>query len=313
MSHLARLVITGICLASSPVIVFAAPQEAESEDAFTKAVAGLERREGLLPTYVDRDKGRVWLEIPASAWSDPVELLYVEGLLSGLGSNPVGLDRGQLGETRVVRLRPLGGKLLIEHVNLGYRALSDNPLERRAVERSFASSVLWRGRSRLGRRAVRGWWISPHFWCGDAHGVSATLQRAEQGSFKLDPERSAVDPDACLSFPDNLEFEAVLTWAGSDPGAHVRSTAPTAEAITLVQHHSFVRLPDDGYRPRSFDPRAGSFPDRLRRLRQRTGRAAGEALDRPAPAGEDHSGGGPLDGEGADRLLRRPRGPRGHP
>ncbi len=260
MSHLARLVITAICLASSTAILFAAPQEAEAEDAFAKAVAGLERREGLLPTYVDRNKGRVWLEIPVSAWSDPVELLYIEGLLSGLGSNPVGLDRGQLGETRVVRLRPLGGKLLIEHVNLGYRALSDNPLERRAVERSFASSVLWAGAIEARADSGEGLVDLTSFLVRDAHGVSATLQRAEQGSFQLDPERSAVDPDACLSFPDNLEFEAVLTWAGTDPGAHVRSTAPTAEAITLVQHHSFVRLPDDGYRPRSFDPRAGSFP-----------------------------------------------------
>jgi hypothetical protein len=63
---------------------------------------------------------------------------------------------------------------------------------------------------------------------------------------------------ACLVFRDNVEFEAVLTFHGTDPGAQVRATAPSPEWVTLVQHHSFVRLPDDGYRAREFDPRAGS-------------------------------------------------------
>ncbi len=40
----------------------------------------------------------------------------------------------------------------------------------------------------------------------------------DQGSFKLDTDRSAVDVDAFLAFPDNLEFEAVLTFAGDNPG-----------------------------------------------------------------------------------------------
>src|SRR4028118_113111 len=43
-------------------------------------------------------------------------------------------------------------------------------------------------------------------------------------------------------------------------GGRARQTAPTPGAVTLVQHHSFVRLPDAGYKPRAFDPRAGSFP-----------------------------------------------------
>ncbi|MCP4905075.1 MAG: DUF5117 domain-containing protein, partial [bacterium] len=73
------------------------------------------------------------------------------------------------------------------------------------------------------------------------------------------PKRSAVDLEACLAFPDNLEFEAVLTWEGEADGNFVRDTAPTPEAITLVQHHSLVRLPDNGYKPRVFDPRMGSF------------------------------------------------------
>src|SRR5206468_8005731 len=82
---------------------------------------------------------------------------------------------------------------------------------------------------------------------------------AGQGGFSLDRERSALEPGDCLAFPDNLEFEAVLTFAGEEPGPEVRETAPTPQAVTLVQHQSLVRLPDDGYRPRVWDPRSGSF------------------------------------------------------
>jgi hypothetical protein len=248
-------------LAAQPVTAAAKKKntpEVET-DAFSRIVETLDRREGLLTFYVDKSKGQVWLELPATLASDPLELLYVEGLLSGLGSNPVGLDRGQLGSERLVSLRRLGGKLLIEHLNLGYRATSDNPLEVKAVRTSFATSVLWAGEVAAEAADGRALVDLTSFLVRDAHGVATTLKRSGQGSFTLDPARSSVDPEACLAFPDNIELEAVLTWGGTDPGRHVRQTAPTAEAITLIQHHSFIRLPDDGYRPRAFDPRAGSF------------------------------------------------------
>src|SRR4029079_3815402 len=82
---------------------------------------------------------------------------------------------------------------------------------------------------------------------------------AQQGSFSLDAARSAVDLDACLAFPENLEFEALLTFQSSEPGPLVREVAPTGTALSFVQHQSLIKLPDDGYRPRAFDPRAGSF------------------------------------------------------
>ena len=235
-------------------------EPAPEPSAFDETVKGLERRDGLMTTYLDRRAGTVWLEVPPAGADGVVgEYLYVEGLASGLGSNPVGLDRGQLGESRVVRLRRVGGRLLIEEPNLRYRALSDDPREVLAVRQSFATSVLWAGAldklSEDGRAVVD----LTSFLVRDAHSVVSTLRSTGQGSYRLDPERSAVDLDACLAFPDNLEFEAVLTYAGDEPGHHVRDTAPTPEAITLIQHHSFIRLPDDGYSPRRFDPRAGSF------------------------------------------------------
>ncbi|MBZ0111528.1 MAG: zinc-dependent metalloprotease [Thermoanaerobaculia bacterium] len=224
------------------------------------ATAGFERLEGPLDFYLDRSTGKVWLEFPADGTTEKArDFLYTEGLLTGLGSNPVGLDRGQLGETRWIRLRRVGNRLLVEQPNLAYRATTDSPDEARAVRDSFATSVLWAGEVTTEEPDGRFLVDFTSFIVRDAHNVSETLKRANQGVFNLDRDRSAVDFDACLAFPENVELEAILTFSGSEPGRHVRSTAPAAEAVTLVQHHSFVSLPDEGYTPRRLDPRAGSF------------------------------------------------------
>jgi len=221
-------------------------------------VSGLEKRAGLLTFHLDRQRGRVWLEVPPAR--DPDEgsqFLYVEGLLAGLGSNPVGLDRGQIGPAHLVALRRVGGKILVEEINLKFRALSDDPQERRSVRESFARSVLWGGDVAAEDADGRALVDFTSFLVRDAHGSAESLERTGQGAYAVDPERSAVDPAACLAFPDNVELEATLTFAGKKPGPDVSATVPAAVSVTLVQHHSFLRLPDEGYRPRRSDPRAG--------------------------------------------------------
>ncbi|HKQ58632.1 MAG TPA: zinc-dependent metalloprotease, partial [Candidatus Eisenbacteria bacterium] len=234
---------------------------APAPDAFAAKTKGATRRDGLFATWLDAKGGRLLVELPAPSGPRNVSasFLYIEGILTGLGSNPVGLDRGQLGDTRVVEFRRVGARVLLEQPNLRYRARSSDSSEVRAVRESFATSVLWGGEIAAeaadGRLLVD---LTP-FLVRDAHGAVASLKAAGQGGFSLDRDRSALDPSACLSFPDNLEFEALLTFAGDEPGREVRATAPTPQAITLVQHHSFVRLPDGGYTPRRWDPRSGSF------------------------------------------------------
>jgi len=257
---LKNTIATGILILTMATLAVATETD-KPMPTIAEKTAGLERADGLLTTWVDGDRGRIYLEIPAPGERGiAAELLYVEGLLTGLGSNPVGLDRGQLGPARLVQLRRLGERVLLEELNLDFRAVTDDADEARAVRQSFATSVLWAeeiaARDPDGRSLVD----LTTFLVRDAHGVVARLRDTGQGTFKLDTGRSAVDVEACLAFPDNLEFEAILTYSGDNPGELIRRTAPIADLVTLVQHHSLIRLPDDGYTPRRFDPRAGSSP-----------------------------------------------------
>jgi hypothetical protein len=228
--------------------------------AISEKTTDLEKRHGFLNFYADRNTGKIWLELPSSiAQPDGFRLLYAQGLLTGLGSNPVGLDRGLLGPTRFVSFRRVGEKILLEELNTNYRADTDNLAEMRAVEQSFATSVLWGGkieaRDQDGTVLVD---FTP-FLIRDGNGSARVLEATGQGTYTLDAARSAVDLESALVFPDNIELEALLTFAGKKPGPQVQQTAPTAHAVTLVEHHSFIRLPPDGYKRRAHDPRAGSF------------------------------------------------------
>ncbi len=241
--------------------VLAAAPASPAATTFAAATKSFTRRTGLLTTWLDLRTGKLLLELPKAQGprGECGSFLYLEGIRTGLGSNPVGLDRGQAGDTRVVTIRRVGGRVLIEQPNLRYRAQSADSNEVRAVRESFAVSVLWAGDVAATAPDGRLLVDFTSFVVRDAHGSAAALKTAGQGTFSLDKDRSVLDPVACRSFPDNLEFEALLTFSCDEPGPEVRATAPTPQAVTLVQHHSLVRLPDDGYVPRAWDPRSGSF------------------------------------------------------
>ena len=213
------------------------------------------RFEGFIPLQWDEREGKLLLELPPPGQ----ELIYQVSLASGVGSNPIGLDRGQLGDTYLVRFERVGPKILLVQPNLRFRALDGSAGERRAVEESFASSILWSFpiEAESGGRIVVD---ATEFFLRDAHGVSKRLRDSRQGSYSVDPKRSAIYLPRTKAFPKNTEVEATITLTTNDrPGPLVRSVSPTAEVVTVRQHHSFVELPPPGYEPRQLDPRAGFF------------------------------------------------------
>ncbi|MAO66568.1 MAG: peptidase [Balneola sp.] len=215
---------------------------------------GLTKTEGFFDYYYDEAKDQLWLEIDKL----DTEFIYVNSLAAGIGSNDIGLDRGQLGDTRIVYFERRGLKVMMVQPNYGFRAETDNELEKKSVREAFAKSIL-AGFEIAAEEDGKVLINITDFLLRDAHGVTSTLQRSNQGSFSLDKNRSALYKEAIMNFPKNTEFEATLTFAGNNPGGYVRSVTPTPEAITVRQHHSFVELPDDGYQKREYDPRAGYF------------------------------------------------------
>lgn len=204
-----------------------------------------------------QEEGKVWVYLSDEDLN--TEFLYVPSLSAGIGSNDIGLDRGQLGGEKVVEWKKLGNKILLIQKNLDYRAVSDNELERRSVQEAFAQSVL--GGFKIEKQEGGKYHIDmTSFLLRDAHGVAHRLKSVKEGSYRLDLNRSAIWEERTKAFPDNTEFEALLTFEGESTGAYLRSVVPTTESITVRQHHSFIRLPDGDYKPRVFHPFCGFNP-----------------------------------------------------
>lgn len=243
----------GAALLAVPLASAAAAQQ-KALPSIAQQTQGMEKKDGFIPLYWDAAAGKLWMEIPRMGQ----EMIYQVSLPAALGSNDVGLDRGQLGDTRIVRFERSGPRVLMVQPNYAFRAVTPNADERRDVEDSFAQSVLF-GFTVAAESDGHVLVDATDFALRDAHGVVATLKRARQGDYKLDPTRSAFYLPNLKAFPRNTEIEVTLTFAGDNPGAWVRDVTPTPEAITVRERHSFVQLPDDGYRPRRNDPNSGFF------------------------------------------------------
>src|SRR5215468_158959 len=157
---------------------------------------------GYFNLYWDTKQGKLWLEI--DKWD--TEFLYQSSLPAGIGSNDIGLDRGQLGTTRIVRFERSGPKVLFVQENLDYRAVSSDAAERKAVRDSFAESVIW-GFTAAAEENSRVLVDATDFYLRDAHGVTNVLHRKKQGNFHLDGSRSAVYLANTKNFPLNTEVE----------------------------------------------------------------------------------------------------------
>ena len=247
--------------------------------------SGMQKLDGYFPLYWDERSGALWLEIARFNQ----DFLYTTGLAAGLGSNDIGLDRGQGGGGRIVSFERVGPKILLVQPNQSFRSSSANPAERRSVEDSFAKSILW-GFTVAAESNGHVLVDATDFFVRDGHGSAGALR---PGVYRVDKTRSAVYMERTKSFPKNTEIEVTLTFAAEPNGPRggfsgptqgpppigavpsrgggfggdlfsgsVSSVTPTADSVTLREHYSLVELPDNHFKPRRDDPRAGYFgPD----------------------------------------------------
>lgn len=246
--------------------------------------SGMTKIDGYFPLYWDERTGSMFLEIPRL----DTDFLYALGLSAGLGSNDIGLDRGQGGGGRVVQFQRVGPRVMLVQANQSFRSSSKNPLEVKSVEDSFAKSILW-GFTIAGESGGRLLVDATDFFLRDMTGAANSLR---PGTYRIDRTRSAFYLPNTKGFPKNTEIDVTLTLVaeaagggrgggggpaqgpagigqGGGEGAiaggrggglfsgSVGSVTPTPDAVTLREHASFVELPDANFQSRAEDPRAG--------------------------------------------------------
>ena len=214
----------------------------------------IEKFKGFFDFTYNQSKDKIFLHVDKLDY----EFLYIGSLASGVGSNDIGLDRGQLGSERLVKFVKKGNKLLLIEPNLYYRAETENKSEKKSVEQAFAKSVIFGFEIIESKEDSYLIDITP-FLMYDRHGVAKRLRDSKQGSYKVDKSKSAIEIENTKAFPENVEFEALLTFSGEAKGNLIRSVAPDPDNVTVFQHHSFIKLPDNNYKPRKFDARSGAI------------------------------------------------------
>jgi hypothetical protein len=249
------LVLAGFWIAFA---VSAARAQDDTATSFEDEIAGLERQDGLIPLYVDADEGRILAELSEGEDGTLDRVIYTARLTSGLGSNPVGLDRGLGTGSSILAFTRVGDAIFAEFENTLYRAIGAGPDEAAATRDSFARSIIWQTdivAERDGQVLID----LSGFLERDPIGAAQQLSDTGQGEFSIDAARSTALFESALAFPRNIEIDALLTLSAGEPGPEVAATAPSPHDVTLTVHHSFLALPEPGYTPRLADPRSGAF------------------------------------------------------
>ena len=252
-----------VALALSAVVAQSAAAHAQATTTPTPAVApsiaartaGMDRRDGFLPIYLDGRQGRILLELPR----DSTRALLLITQATGLGSNPIGIDRGSSGPSYVARFDREGDHVLFVLENWSYRSSSGNRDHARTVSEAFPPSTvasLPLLADENGRLLVDVTEVAMRDW----NNVAATLAQSQQGTYTVARDRSRIYTPYTKAFPDNSEIDVALTFATTGrPGNTVEAIVPDGRALTLRQHLSLVKLPDGAFRPRALDPRVGYF------------------------------------------------------
>lgn len=243
------------CILVVLLCFFAKFSISQSPSKIAEKTKNMKRYEGYFTFWWDAANGKIWLQV------DKIdkEFLYVNSLPAGLGSNDIGLDRGLIGGSRIVYFNKVGKKLMLVQPNYSYRAVSHDANEQKAVRESFAQSTLasFVVDEDEGDKVLVD---ATSFFVRDAQNVADRIRTMRQGTYTFSEPRSAMYMQNTKNFPFNSEFEATITFTGgSDAGRFVNAVTPSAEAITVRMHHSFVQLPDDKYKPRRYDVRSGYF------------------------------------------------------
>lgn len=245
-----RAVYLAAIAAAMFALVHAPSALAADEAPAPKGVAGLPRSEGYVPYYWDAARSRVLIQVPVFNQ----DVLYYVSAATNPGSVEAPFDRGVI-ESAVIHFERAGGKVLVNKINLGFRAINGSAKTQEGVADSFPTSVLavLPVVSDSGGKVIVD---ATSLFMRDAGYIAADFKRAKLGDYKFDPGRSAFYPKRMKAFPENTEIETVSTFVSDAPGSALNNVTPDPGVFTMRIHHSFLKAPT-GYTPRMADPRIG--------------------------------------------------------
>ena len=263
-----------LLLAVTPAALLAqASSQSPAPQSPAQVLQGTVAQDGLIPVHVDRRQGRILLSLPApDANGISGRFIHVAALETGLGSAPIGLDRGLARGSKILVFRRVGRRIVAEVENQRFRATDGTPVEQAGVRDSFAYSTIWMGEVAAETADGRLLVDVAGFLTRDEMGLALAIKNGGGGEFRLVNELSVADPNSVRAFPDNVEMEGRLTFVSTAPTAEVNNIAPVGGNLSFVVRHSLIRLPAPGYRTRRFDPRAGSFGTQVVDFSQPLGR-----------------------------------------
>ncbi|MEL7453801.1 MAG: hypothetical protein AAGJ50_10575, partial [Pseudomonadota bacterium] len=126
------------------VAIWQPSMRADQGETLEQVVETLEHKSGFIDLYLDTQKNKIFAALPKPDETGlSVRFIYTTGLTGGLGSNPIGLDRGNASGGIIVGFRKIGNRVVAEQENWRFRASAENPREKLAVAQSFARSFLW--------------------------------------------------------------------------------------------------------------------------------------------------------------------------
>ncbi len=221
-------------------------------NAFTRSFT---KQDGFFPLYWDDHRARLFIEIPGNLLD--VEFLYLIGMGTGGGMNGPRLDRSQVGDEHIARFERVGPK--IHFVLLNHRFVStdpDKPELAHSVMESFPVSVV--GSFDIAAEKNGSYLVdATSYFLNDAFDVRRLFRNSNLGTYRVETSRSYIYMPRTKSFPENTEIEAAITLSSDNPSWTIRRHAPDGRSVTMRQHHSLVKLPDNDFRPRKYDPRGG--------------------------------------------------------
>ena len=243
LNRLTRTILVAVAFLATPVVFVAIPgallatpvglsaTQAADLPSIAEKTDGMQSIDGFLPLYWDEDQGRLWMEIPEL----DLEMIHFAGFGAGLGSNDLGLDRGALRGSRIVKFERVGRKLMMVQPNYRFRALTDNAAEVRAVTDAFARSILW-GFTVEAETEGRVLVDLTGFLVRDAINAGGQMR---PGTYRLDQSRSSIYMEMTNSFPTNTELEVELTFARQPGGGGGRGGGGGAlEGVGSAQRSS---------------------------------------------------------------------------